>query len=48
MKYLGDYEGELQTVKEASSTKEEFVRNLIAALGQDGIAALKEQIRDGD
>ena len=48
VKYLGDYEGELQTVKEASSTKEEFVRNLIAALGQDGIAALKEQIRDGD
>lgn len=47
-KYLGDYEGKLRTVKEASSTEEEFVRNLIAALGQDGIAALKEQIEDGD
>lgn len=47
-KYLGDYEVKLQTIKEASSTKEEFVGNLIAALGQDGIAALKEQIEDGD
>jgi hypothetical protein len=47
-KYLGDYEGKLRTVKEASFTKEEFVRNLIAALGQDRIAAIKEQIEDGD
>ena len=47
-KYLGNYEDKLQTVKEASSTKEEFVRNLIAAIGQDGIEALKEQIEDGD
>ncbi len=47
-KYLGDYEGKLRTVKEASFAKEEFVRNLIATLGQDGIAALKEQIEDGD
>lgn len=41
-KYLGDYEGKLQTIKEASSTKEEFVRNLIATIGQDGVEALKE------
>lgn len=47
-KYLGNYEDKLQTVKEASSTKEEFVRNLIATIGQDGIEALKEQIEDGD
>ncbi len=47
-KYLGDYEDKLQIVKEASSTKKEFVRNLIAALGQDEIAAIKEQIEDGD
>ena len=47
-KYLGNYEDKLQTTKEASSTKEEFVRNLIATIGQDGIEALKEQIEDGD
>lgn len=47
-KYLGNYEDELQTVKEASSTKEEFVRNLIATIGQNGIETLKEQIEDGD
>ena len=47
-KYLGNYEDKLQTVKEASSTKEEFVKNLIATLGQDGVEALKEQIEDGD
>ena len=47
-KYLGNYEDKLQTVKEASSTKEEFVRNLIATIGQDGIEALKERIEDGD
>ena len=47
-KYLGNYEDKLQTVKEASSTKEEFARNLIATIGQDRIEALKEQIEDGD
>lgn len=47
-KYLGDYEGELQTAKEVSSTKEEFVKNLVTALGQDKMATLKEQIEDGD
>ena len=47
-KYLGNYEDKFQTLKEVSSTKEEFVRNLIATIGQDGIEALKEQIEDGD
>lgn len=46
-KYLGNYEDKLQIVKEASSTEEEFVKNLIAILGQDGIVAIKEQIEDG-
>ena len=47
-KYLGNYESKLQAAKEASSTEEEFVRNLIATLDQDEIATLKEQIEDGD
>lgn len=47
-KYLGNYEDKLQTVKETSSTKEEFIKNLTAALGQDGMATLKEQIEDSD
>lgn len=47
-KYLGNYEDKLQIVKEASSTGEEFVKNLIATIGQDGIEALKERIEDGD
>lgn len=47
-KYLGDYENELQAVREKSSSKEEFVRNLIVVLGQDRLAALKEQIENNN
>ena len=47
-KYLSNYKKELQAAKEASSTKEEFINNLIATLGQEKIKALKEQIEDGN
>ena len=48
IKYLGNYGNELQAAREKSSTGEEFVKNLMATLGQDKIAALKKQIEDGD
>lgn len=48
MKYLGGYESELRAVKESSSNAEEFTRKLLAGLGQENIAALKEWIADGD
>ena len=47
-KYLGNYGNELRAAREKSSTGEEFVKNLMATLGQDKIAALKKQIEDGD
>lgn len=47
-KYLGDYESELEAARESSSNTDEFTKNLIAMLGQEKMAALKEQIEDGD
>lgn len=47
-KYLGGYESELEAARESSSNTDEFTKNLIAMLGQEKMAALKEQIEDGD
>lgn len=47
-KYLSGYENELRAAKGGSSNADEFVKNLVAMLGQEKTAALKEQINDGD
>ncbi len=47
-KYLSGYESELQAAKENSSNIDEFTKNLITMLGQEKMAALKEQIEDSD
>ena len=45
-KYLGGYEDEMQSVKDNSQTRDDFAKNLIAALGQDKMKTIKAQIED--